>query len=166
MYAVVQTGGKQYKVFEGDKIQVEKLEADIGSSVSLDKVLMIGSADPVKIGTPTVANASVSCEVVEQGRHDKILVFKKKRRKRYYRSYGHRQPFTTLKVTSIVVSGVTSKGKRPVEPHKAPVKRIAKKQASAAVEGAKGKAATPKLSEGKETISKPAVKKKPTKKGL
>lgn len=165
MYAVVQTGGKQYKVFEGDQIQVEKLDAEIGSSVSLDKVLMVGAADPLKIGTPTVANASVSCEVVEQGRHDKILVFKKKRRKRYSRTYGHRQPFTTLKITSIKVSGVTSKGGRSVEPPKAPVKRVAKKQASAAVEGAKVKTAAPKLSEGKETKSKPAVKKKPAKKG-
>lgn len=127
MYAVVKTGGRQFRVSEGDRFRVEKLDQTVGSSVRLDKVLMLGNVDTIKIGTPEVKDVSVTCEVLEQGRADKILVFKKKRRKRYQRTYGHRQPFTLLKVTSINATGVTSKAKVEAKPA---VKRTTKKAVS------------------------------------
>lgn len=103
MYAVVVAGGKQHRVREGDLLRVEKVEGDVGSSVTLDRVLMIGGDDPV-FGMPVVEGASVTAEIVRQGKSRKVLVFKKKRRKNYRRMYGHRQPFTHLRVTGIKVS--------------------------------------------------------------
>lgn len=103
MYAVVVTGGKQHRVREGDLIRVEKLEGDVGSAVTLERVLMVGGEAEAKIGTPVVEGASVETEIVRQGRTKKVLVFKKKRRKNYRRLYGHRQPFTHLRVNKIVV---------------------------------------------------------------
>lgn len=104
MYAVVVTGGKQHRVREGDLVRVEKIDGEIGASVTLDRVLMIGGEGDVKIGTPVVPGAQVSAEIVRQGLAKKILVFHKKRRKRYRKLRGHRQPFTHLKITGIVVS--------------------------------------------------------------
>lgn len=104
MYAVVVTGGKQHRVREGDLLRVEKIEGEIGVSVTLDRVLMIGAEDGAQIGTPTVPGAKVSAEIVRQGLAKKILVMHKKRRKRYRKLRGHRQPFTHLKITGIVVS--------------------------------------------------------------
>jgi large subunit ribosomal protein L21 len=103
MYAVVMTGGKQHRVREGDLLRVEKIEGEVGTTVTLDRVLMIGKEEGAMIGTPTVANASVSAEIVKQGRAKKIIVFKKKRRKRFRKLNGHRQPFTHLRITGIVV---------------------------------------------------------------
>ena len=103
MYAVVVTGGKQHRVREGDLIRVEKLEGEVGSAVTLSRVLMVGGEAEAKIGTPVVMGASVETEIVRQGRTKKVLVFKKKRRKNYRRLYGHRQPFTHLRVNKIVV---------------------------------------------------------------
>jgi large subunit ribosomal protein L21 len=97
MYAVVKTGGKQYRVTKDDVIEVELLDAPKGGTVTLDQVLMVGS----KIGTPTVAGASVKAEVVNQKKGDKIIVFKKKRRQNYRRKNGHRQNLTVLKITAI-----------------------------------------------------------------
>ena len=103
-YAVIRTGGKQYRVSEGDIVKIEKLDAAVGEKITLADVLFVGdvgnSAD-VKIGTPLVANATVTGEIVEQGRAKKIIVFKKKRRKSYSRQQGHRQYQTALKITSI-----------------------------------------------------------------
>jgi large subunit ribosomal protein L21 len=101
MFAVIRTGGKQYRVAENDVIKVERLDGDSGASVTLDEVLMVGEGDKVTVGAPTVAGASVSAEVVEQGRGPKIIVFKKKRRQNYRRKKGHRQDLTTLKITGI-----------------------------------------------------------------
>tara|TARA_B100001123_G_scaffold258304_1_gene287906 strand:+ start:691 stop:1005 length:315 start_codon:yes stop_codon:yes gene_type:complete len=101
MIAVVQTGGKQYKISEGDVIQVEKLGGDVGTTVNLDKVLICGEGESIKIGTPYVQGCSVTCEVTEQLRGRKIIVFKKHRRKNYRRKNGHRQSLTRLKVTGI-----------------------------------------------------------------
>ena len=104
MYAIVETGGKQFRVEEGVKIVVEKLDATEGSEVSLDKVLMIGG-DSVTVGAPYVAGAKVRAKVlVECGLDAKILVFKKRRRKDSSKLQGHRQPFTVLKITGIEVS--------------------------------------------------------------
>jgi large subunit ribosomal protein L21 len=101
MIAVIQTGGKQYKVSEGDEIQVEKLDGNVGESVNLDKVLICGEGESAKVGTPFLEGCSVVCEVTEQYRDKKIIVFKKHRRKNYRRKNGHRQSLTRLKVTAI-----------------------------------------------------------------
>ncbi len=102
MYAIVETGGKQYRAAQGDVLEVEKLEGAVGSTVTLKKVLLISGKDGTKVGTPTVAKASVTGEIVAQDRHAKIIVFKKRRRKNYRRTNGHRQSFTKLKITGIV----------------------------------------------------------------
>jgi large subunit ribosomal protein L21 len=100
MYAVIKTGGKQYRVSEGQKLFVEKLPGQIGDQVSLDQVLFVSGESP-KIGQPLVTGASVAAEIVEQGRGKKIVVFKFRRRKNYRRKTGHRQPYTELKITGI-----------------------------------------------------------------
>jgi large subunit ribosomal protein L21 len=97
MFAVIKTGGKQYRVVPGDVIKVEKLEAEAGATVALDQVLMLGET----IGTPLVAGASVAAEVIAQDRGPKIIVFKKKRRQNYRRKNGHRQDITVLRITDI-----------------------------------------------------------------
>ena len=102
MYAVVRTGGKQYKVAPGEKLKVEQIPADVGAEVVLDQVLMIGEGESVRLGQPTVAGASVKATVVAHGRGDKVRIFKMRRRKNYHRTQGHRQNFTELKIESIV----------------------------------------------------------------
>jgi large subunit ribosomal protein L21 len=104
MYAVIVTGGKQHRVREGDLVRVEKIDGEIGAKVTLGRVLMIGGEGGSKIGTPTVDGAAVSAEIVRQGLAKKVLVFHKKRRKRFRKLRGHRQPFTHLKITKISVS--------------------------------------------------------------
>lgn len=103
MYAVLETGGKQYKVSQGDVISVERLSAKPGEKVELNNVLMIGGEKTI-IGNPVVKSAKVIGEVVGEGRGDKIIVFKMKRRKNYRRTNGHRQAFTSLKITEISAS--------------------------------------------------------------
>jgi large subunit ribosomal protein L21 len=100
MYAVIHTGGKQYKVAQGEHLRIEKIAGDKGAKVSFDKVLMIGG-DAVKVGQPYVSGAKVNAEIVVQDRAKKIIVFKLRRRKNYRRKYGHRQPFTEIKITGI-----------------------------------------------------------------
>lgn len=100
MYAVIRTGGKQYRVHEGDRIRVEKLPGDVGSSIDLTDVLMIGG-EKVSVGTPTVQGAKVSAEITAQDKAKKVIVFKMRRRKGYRRKQGHRQPYTELKITGI-----------------------------------------------------------------
>ena len=100
MYAIVTTGGKQYKVCENDVINVEKLSANVGDKINLD-VLMLVDGDKVTNGNPLVNGAEVVAEVVEQGKEDKIVVFKYKAKKNYRRKQGHRQPFTALKIVSV-----------------------------------------------------------------
>ena len=100
-YAVIRTGGKQYRVSEGDVVKIEKLEGDVGAAVTLADVLFIGDNGEVKIGAPLVANAKVTGEIVGQVRAKKVRVFKKKRRKSYSRQQGHRQYQTALKITAI-----------------------------------------------------------------
>ncbi len=101
MYAVIATGGKQYKVNEGDILRIEKIAGDVGDAVSIDKVLMVAEGDNVTIGTPVVDNAVVNASIVEQAKAKKILVFKYKRRKRFRKKQGHRQPFTAIKIENI-----------------------------------------------------------------
>ncbi|MDK1020723.1 MAG: 50S ribosomal protein L21 [Candidatus Hydrogenedentes bacterium] len=101
MYAVVATGGKQVKVSQGDTFRVEKLEAKVGDTVELDQVKMLSKDDGTVIDVEKLSKAKVVCTVTAQGRAKKIRVFKFKRRKNYHRTYGHRQPFTELKVDKI-----------------------------------------------------------------
>ncbi|NIQ97919.1 MAG: 50S ribosomal protein L21 [Desulfuromonadales bacterium] len=100
MYAVIKTGGKQYKVSEGDLLKVEKLAGEVGESIELGEVLMVGGEE-VKIGTPLLSGAKVTAKIMEQGKDKKVLVFRSKRRKNYRKKYGHRQPITRLKITGI-----------------------------------------------------------------
>jgi large subunit ribosomal protein L21 len=101
MYAVIKTGGKQYKVASGDVILVEKLDSEAGASITLAEVLMIGDGANITVGAPTVAGASVAAEVVDQVKADKVIIFKKNRRHNYRRKRGHRQKLTALKITGI-----------------------------------------------------------------
>jgi large subunit ribosomal protein L21 len=101
MFAVIRSGGKQYRVNQGGSVRVEKLAGDVGSEITLGDVLMVGQEGDVKIGAPTVDGASVSGTIVAQGRGPKLTVFKMKRRKGYRRKYGHRQDYTEIRVDSI-----------------------------------------------------------------
>jgi large subunit ribosomal protein L21 len=101
MYAVIATGGKQYRITEGQELRVEKLAGTTGDKIVFDRVLMVGGGADSKVGTPTVAKATVEAEITAQGRARKIVVFKFKRRKNERRKHGHRQPFTALRITKI-----------------------------------------------------------------
>src|SRR4029079_15966065 len=102
MYAVIKSGGKQYKVAPGEKLRVEQLAAEVGAEVVLDQVLMVGDGDTIRLGQPVVAGATVKATVVGHGRGDKVTIFKMRRRKHYQRHQGHRQNYTELKIESIV----------------------------------------------------------------
>ncbi len=101
MYAVIKTGGKQYKVAAGGKIKVEQIAADVGQEITIDQVLAVGSGADLKVGSPLVAGASVKATVVAQGKHDKVDIFKMRRRKHYRKSQGHRQTFTELQIGAV-----------------------------------------------------------------
>lgn len=131
MFAVIKTGGKQYKVAEGDTITVEKLDTEAGKDVTFDTVLMVGSGDDVTVGAPLVAGASVFGEVEEQTRGDKIVIRKKRQRQTYRRTQGHRQHLTVVKIT-----GISTDGKKPT-------KKAAPKKAAAPKAEAPAKADAP-----------------------
>ena len=101
MHAVIKTGGKQYRVAPGDTVKVETLAAEVGQQVTLSEVLALSNGDDVKVGSPFVAGAAVVATVVGHGRHDKVTIFKMKRRKHYQKRQGHRQNFTELRIDSI-----------------------------------------------------------------
>ena len=103
MYAVIKTGGKQYRVSSGEKLKVEQLAADIGSQITIDQVLLVADGDKVSIGQPLVAGAKVEATVVNHGRADKVRIFKLRRRKHYKKQQGHRQNFTEIQVDKISV---------------------------------------------------------------
>ena len=105
MYAVIKTGGKQYKVEVGAKLKIEKLLGDAGSKVVIDKVLMIADGDKTTIGAPLVAGAKVSATVLSHGRADKVMIFKFRRRKHYRKTQGHRQSFTEIQIGEILAAG-------------------------------------------------------------
>lgn len=102
MYAVIETGSKQFTVKEGDKLKIEKLDLEVGASVNFDKILMVSTGDAVQLGKPYVKGATVTASVVEQGRHKKITVVKFRRRKHHKKQMGHRQYFTEVKIEKIV----------------------------------------------------------------
>jgi large subunit ribosomal protein L21 len=101
MYAVIKTGGKQYKVAVGEKLKVEQIPADIDAEITLDQVLAVGEGESIKFGTPLVSGASVKATVVSQGRHKKVTIFKMRRRKHYQKHGGHRQNYTELRIDAI-----------------------------------------------------------------
>jgi large subunit ribosomal protein L21 len=147
MYAVVKTGGKQYKVAKDDKIVVDRLEAEAGSNLVLDQVLMVANGDQVDVGAPTVKDAVVGATVLRHTRGDKIMVFRRKRRKNFRRIRGHRQDLTLLQITDIAPDGKL-KAAKPAEAKKPASDKPAAKKAPA------------KATEAK----KPAAKKAPAKK--
>jgi large subunit ribosomal protein L21 len=104
MYAIIITGGKQYRVAEGDTLRIEKLPAEVGEQVDFDKVLMVVQDENITVGTPHLANAKVSAEVIAQDRLDKVTIIKFRRRKHYRKQMGHRQYFTKIKITKIQAS--------------------------------------------------------------
>ena len=154
MFAVIKTGGKQYRVAPNDILRVEKLAGAPGETVSLDSVLMLETEAGLQVGTPLVAGASVAAEVVEQGRGPRIVVFKKKRRKYHRRRNGHRQDLTVLRVTEILTDG-----KKPA-PSKAKAAKPAEKAASEATEDAKDGQAEAKPAAAKKAPAKKAAPKK------
>ena len=101
MYAVIETGGKQYKVTEGDVVFIEKLNVEEGAEVTFDKVLMAGEGDAVKVGTPIVEGATVTAKAIKNGKSKKVVVFKMKRKKNERKKKGHRQPYTKVEITAI-----------------------------------------------------------------
>ncbi len=101
MYAVIKTGGKQYRVAAGDQLKIEKLAGNVGDKISFGDVLLVGEGENLKIGTPTVSGAKVEGKITAQDRAKKITIFKFRRRKNYHRKIGHRQPFTAVEITNI-----------------------------------------------------------------
>lgn len=163
MYAVFTTGGKQYRASTGDIVKVEKIEAEKGSTVELDNVLMVGEGEDVQVGTPYLSGGKVTAKVVEHGRGDKIKIVKFKRRKHHMKTQGHRQYFTTLEITAIDGSAAKPKkakseaeeGKAQAE--KATAKKAASKKAASKKAPAK-KAAAKKAASKKKTAKKAAAK--------
>ncbi|MBK8113668.1 MAG: 50S ribosomal protein L21 [Candidatus Accumulibacter sp.] len=107
MYAVIKTGGKQYRVVSGEKLKIEQIPAEVGTEITLDQVLMLGEGESVKVGTPVVVGATVKATVLSQGRHDKIRIFKMRRRKHSQKHQGHRQNYTEIRV-DLIADGVAS----------------------------------------------------------
>ena len=101
MYAVIKTGGKQYKVAAGEKLKIEQIPADIGAEITLDQVLAVGEGESIQFGAPLVSGASVKATVISQGRHEKVTIFKMRRRKHYQKRAGHRQNYTEVRIEAI-----------------------------------------------------------------
>ena len=137
MYAVVKTGGKQYRVSKDDILKVERLPGDAGDVITLDDVLVVGDGKNVTLGEPKVAGAAVAAEILEQGRGPKITIFKKRRRQNYRRKKGHRQLLTVLKVTDILTDGAKAKpAAKKAAKKAAPAKEAAKEEPKAAPKAA------------------------------
>lgn len=170
MYAVIRTGGKQYKVAKNDVISVERLTGAPGEILELSDVLMLGDGTAVTVGAPLVAGACVGAAVLEQAKGEKILIFKKNRRHNYRRKNGHRQNLTVLRITEILTDGkkpdktpIVAEAKAPAGEKKAGAKKAAAKKPTAAK--AAPKAAAAKKSDAKSgTAKKPAAKKAAKKK--
>ena len=101
MYAVIKTGGKQYRDAAGEKLKIEQIPAEVGAEITLDQILMVGEGESVKIGAPLVSGASVKATVLSQGRHKKVTIFKMRRRKHYQKHQGHRQNYTEIRIVGI-----------------------------------------------------------------
>ncbi len=168
MYAVIRTGGKQYKVAKNDVIAIERVSGEAGDIVALDEVLLLGDGATATIGSPLVGGACVAAEVLEQGKADKVLIFKKKRRHNYRRKKGHRQEITVLRVTDILTDGKRPEAGAKAEPKPAAEKKPAAKKAAAKKTAAKKapakKAAAKKAAPRGKAGAKPAAKAAPKKK--
>jgi large subunit ribosomal protein L21 len=161
MFAVIRTGGKQYRVAPNDIIKIERIAGEPGDIIELGEVLLLGGDSP-KTGSPTIAGALVAAEVLEQTRGDKIIVFKKKRRKNYRRKKGHRQDLTLLRITEILTDGKKpsqTKVARP-EPKKAEAKKVAAEAEAKPAKKPAAKKAEPKKKAApeKKAAKKPAAK--------
>ena len=157
MYAVVKTGGKQYKVAKDDKIVVDRLEAEAGENLVLDQVLMVANGDQVNVGSPIVKDAVVGATVMRHTRGDKIMVFRRKRRKNFRRIRGHRQDLTLLQITDIAPDG-------KLKVAKPAAKTATKTDDKPAAKKAEAKAPAAKKAEAKAPAKKPAAKKPAAKK--
>ena len=165
MFAVLKTGGKQYRVEKGDVLRVEKIDGDEGATVNFDEVLLVGEGSDVKVGTPTVAGSSVSAKVVRQGKSRKVPVVKFKRRQNYLRQGSHRQFFTEVEITGI--TGASAKKAAPAKEEaaeKPAEKKVAKKPAKKKAAKKVAKKAAAKKAPAKKTTTKKAAKKKAAKK--
>ncbi len=129
MYAIVQTGGKQYRVNKGDVITVEKLNAEVGAEVVLDEVLVLGEGADVKVGNPFVEGAAVAAKVLENGKGKKVVIYKYKAKKDYRKKQGHRQPYTKLEITDLAASGEKKKAAPAAAAPAAPAAEEVKKPA-------------------------------------
>ena len=132
MYAVVKTGGKQYRVAKDDVLKIERLAGEEGDIITLEEVLMVGAGADITVGAPLVAGASVAAEIIEQARGPKIIIFKKRRRQNYRRKKGHRQLLTVVKITDILTNGAKPAAKKAEAKKPAAKKAAAKKEAPAA----------------------------------
>jgi large subunit ribosomal protein L21 len=101
MYAVIKTGGKQYRVVEGETLKIEPIDGDVGGAIVLDKVLMVGNGDKISVGKPLLSGATVKATIIANGRHDKVTIFKMRRRKHYQKHQGHRQNYTEIRIDGI-----------------------------------------------------------------
>ena len=149
MYAVIKTGGKQYKVAAGDYLKVEKLNGDVGSKLVIDKILMLADGDDVTIGSPLVDGAKVNATVLSHGKGDKVMIFKFNRRKHYRKTQGHRQSYTEIQIDDINGKGAAKAVAKPAAVKEAAAKPVAKK-AAAKKPAAKKTAATKAKSADKE----------------
>jgi large subunit ribosomal protein L21 len=161
MFAVIRTGGKQYRVARNDVIKVERLPGAAGEVIELAEVLMLGDGDKVTVGAPLIGGACVGASVIAQGQGDKVLVFKKKRRHNYRRKNGHRQDLTILRITEILTDGQKPSKTVEAKPAAAPkAKKVsAKKKAAAAAEAKPKAAAKPKAKAAKPKAAKAKAKK-------
>jgi large subunit ribosomal protein L21 len=153
MFAVIRTGGKQYRVAPNDVIEIEKIAGKPGDIIELSEVILLGGDGGPKTGSPTIAGALVAAEVIEHKRGDKIVVFKKKRRKNYRRKKGHRQALTALRITEILTDG-----KKPSKVAPKPEPRKAEKKSEAKTQAKAEKKTAAKKAEAKPAAKKPAAK--------
>ena len=160
MYAVFRTGGKQYRAVKGDILRLEKIEADEGSTIKFDEVLLVGEGSDVKVGTPLLSGGSVSGKVVRQGKSKKVSVVKFKRRQNYLRQGTHRQFFTEVEITAIAGSGSKPAAKADADEKPAEEKVAKKKTAKKATKKAAPKKAAAKKTATKKTATKKTAKKK------
>ena len=161
MYAIFETGGKQYKAEKGDIVQVEKLDADVGKTVSFD-VLVVADGDDVQIGTPLVAGAKVKAKVTEHGKDKKIVVYKFKPKRKYRKKQGHRQPYSRVKITSIALAKEKAEtaAAKPAAAKTTAAKKPAAAKTTAAKKPAAKTTAAKKPAAAKATAAKkPAAKK-------
>jgi large subunit ribosomal protein L21 len=164
MYAVFRSGGKQYRAVKGDVLRLEKIEADEGSTIKFDEVLLVGEGSDIKVGSPLLSGSSVSGKVLRQGKSRKVPVVKFKRRQNYLRQGSHRQFFTEVEITAIAGASAKKAAPKAEAAEKPAEKKVAAKKATTKKPAAKKKAAAKKPAAKKPVAKKKAAKKKAAKK--